>query len=1153
MNGEEAPVDGTEGEWAPARPRRILTPAEIARLLGQPEPTAEQAQVISSPLGPSVVVAGAGSGKSETMAGRVVWLVANGHVRPEQVLGLTFTRKAVSELAERVRKRLDQLRAVDQVPAEVLDGEPEVATYNAYAARLVADHALREAVEPSTRLLSVGQSWQLAAQAVAAYDGPMDAVNVAPATVTDRVLALAGDLADHLRTPDDVRGVGRWIRERAAALPARERTKDTTGALEDAQAAREQLLPLVERYSAAKQALEAMDFGDQVALAARIAGRHPEVGMAERSRYRVVLLDEYQDTSHAQLMLLRALFGGGHPVTAVGDPCQSIYGWRGASAGSLKSFPTDFPEGPGRPAPVRALATSFRNGERILSVATRMSEPLRGEGAQVPVLHPGPARRGRGAVTCALLPTETEESAWIAQMVEAALREGADGTAPDGRPWPQGEGGSGLTPGGVAVLCRKRSQFTSVREALEARGIPVEIVGLGGLMTVPEVRDVIAALRVVHDPSAGNELARLLTGPRLRLGPRDLVALGERAAELVREARRDLRGEAARAPGADGGAGDGPEGGGAGADGSADGAALGENLLRDTVLDLTAESGSLVDALDDLGDAERYSEAGYERLAMLASELRGLRKLAGQPLPDLIAEVERVLGLDIEVAARPGRDPMSARADLDAFMDAAVRFAGNTDDPTLAAFLTYLRSAEGAERGLQPGERVGTGDTVKLMTVHAAKGLQWPLVVVPGLAGEGGRSSVFPTSPRESGGWVRHAHRLPYPLRGDAAGLPRLDDVDKASVKAFKEAEKERHLLEERRLAYVAVTRASFALVCTGHWWGRDSASKRGPSPFLEEVRQACEAGAGRVAAWAPPPDDGEENPQTSGEEPVEWPLPPEEFTGAPARRHRDLVEGAALVERAAAEGDAWADALERSPLSARARRRLDGWERDTELLLAHRAADTGGGGPVDVELPAHLSVSSLVVLARDPEALARRIRRPMPRPPAPHTRRGTAFHAWLEQRHGQQSLLGPDELPGAADETAGDDEDLEELRRRFEESEWGGRVPLDVEVPFETVIGDRLVRGRMDAVFHDADSGRYDVVDWKTGRPPESGRERAAVAVQLAAYRVAWAELAGVPLEEVGAAFHYVRAGTTVRPADLLDAAGLADLLNRVPEPGGR
>jgi DNA helicase-2/ATP-dependent DNA helicase PcrA len=204
----------------------------------------------------------------------------------------------------------------------------------------------------------------------------------------------------------------------------------------------------------------------------------------------------------------------------------------------------------------------------------------------------------------------------------------------------------------------------------------------------------------------------------------------------------------------------------------------------------------------------------------------------------------------------------------------------------------------------------------------------------------------------------------------------------------------------------------------------------------------------------------------------------------------------------------------------------------------------------VQVELPAHLSVSSMVWLARDPGALARQIRRPLPRPPAPHTRRGTAFHTWLEQRFGREATL-LDELPGAADETAGDDEDLAELQRRFEESEWAARVPVEVEVPFETVIGDRLIRGRMDAVFHDAATGAYDVVDWKTGRPPANGAERRAVGVQLAAYRLAWADLAGVGPEEVRAAFHYVSAGHTVRPADLLDAEGLAALIAAVPEPG--
>ncbi len=194
---------------APRQPR--FSPAQLARLLGIDEPTPEQSVVISAPLAPMAVIAGAGSGKSETMAARLVWLVANGYVRPERVLGLTFTRKAAAELAGRVRARLDGLRRVglaepvtsrhgrppggrrsfDGVldsPDDVdLAGDPVIATYHSYAARLIADHALREALEPTMRLITPAVAWQLAARIVAGYDGPMDAVDWAPVTVTAAV------------------------------------------------------------------------------------------------------------------------------------------------------------------------------------------------------------------------------------------------------------------------------------------------------------------------------------------------------------------------------------------------------------------------------------------------------------------------------------------------------------------------------------------------------------------------------------------------------------------------------------------------------------------------------------------------------------------------------------------------------------------------------------------------------------------------------------------------------------------------------------------------------------------------------------------------------------------------------------------------------
>jgi len=258
----------------------------------------------------------------------------------------------------------------------------------------------------------------------------------------------------------------------------------------------------------------------------------------------------------------------------------------------------------------------------------------------------------------------------------------------------------------------------------------------------------------------------------------------------------------------------------------------------------------------------------------------------------------------------------------------------------------------------------------------------------------------------------------------------------------------------------------------------------------------------------------------------------------------------ATAPDAAAAAGDAGqADSDSDSDSDEGDQSLLAAWTRDTDLLLAERDRRRGDG-TVRVALPRRLSVSSLVALARDPAELARQVRRPMPRPPAPQARRGTAFHRWLEERYGQQQLIDTADLLGAADDGSAEaaDAELTELRRCFEASSWADRWPREVEVPFETLIGDRLVRGRIDAVFADAPGGGFDVVDWKTGRPPGLADERRAVAVQLAAYRLAWAALAGVGVDQVRAAFHYVRQDLTVSPADLLGEAGLTALIDQVP-----
>ncbi|GAA4247665.1 ATP-dependent DNA helicase [Dactylosporangium darangshiense] len=1066
------------------------TPVELARLLKLPAPTRQQANVIEAPVGPLLVVAGAGSGKTETMAARVVWLVANGHVRPEQVLGLTFTRKAAGELSHRIRQRLGQLvRRLGR--DDLIAGEPSVATYHSYAARVVREHGVRAGFEPSTRLLTEAACWQLADAVVRAYDGDMTAVSSAPSTVVDAVLHLAGDLAEHLREPADVAAwTGRFFAEVGSktgkmAKPVRD--------VLSRQQARLQLLPLIRQYTEKKALLEAMDFGDQLSRAAGVAVAHAEVGQVERDRYQVVLLDEYQDTSHAQVVLLRALFGDGHPVTAVGDPCQSIYGWRGASAGTLERFPAEFPPAPGGAAPVLSLTTSWRNRPEILDVANALSLPLRSAGARVEELAPAdvlaePA--STATVHCALLDTYTEEAAWVADRVLASWRLAAK-VDPDTFPYdiPVEDRPS------TAILVRTRAQIPALENALRSRGLPVEVVGLGGLLDTPEVRDVVSIMRVLADPAEGAALLRILTGPRWRIGPRDLVALYRRARSLA-AARR--HGDAAAEP-----------------------------ELADRL-----DEAVLVEALDDLGDPALYSEEGHRRFARLGGELRSLRRRLDQPLPDLVADIERVTGLDVEVAARAG-DAGLARGHLDAFSNIAARFAAESEGATQSAFLAFLAAAENEERGLAPGEVEVVEGAVQILTAHAAKGLEWDVVAVAGLCAE-----VFPGPSNAGDHWLRGLGVLPFPLRGDHAGLPALDLSTVADVKGvvgaletFSRDWREHDIREERRLAYVAVTRPRRLLLASGYWWGEGVKRARGPSVFLEEIRERCLSGAGAVDAWAPKPEADAQNPTAADVPSASWPADP-------LGPRRPLLEAAAALVRSAAPEIA--DVAD--PLAQR-------WSQETELLLAERARlAPRPDAAVDVSLPGHLSVSQLVALRRDPQRLARSLRRPLPSRPDPYARRGTAFHHWLEQRFRAERLLDLDELPGAADEGAAPDAALSDLQARFLESVWADLVPLDVEVPFASVIAGVVVRGRMDAVYRYPD-GRYDVVDWKTGARP-AGVDATAAAVQLAAYRLAWAELRGIPLAQVGAAFFYVRSGETVRPADLLDEPGLLSLITAVPQP---
>ena len=867
-----------------------------------------------------------------------------------------------------------------------------------------------------------------------------------------------------------------------------------------------QILPIVEEFGHARRARDAVDFADLAELAARIAVECPEVRLAERARYRVVLLDEYQDTSHSQLVMLRGLFGEGHAVTAVGDPFQAIYSFRGASAGTLLRFGEHFRDADDRPAALQSLSTSFRNRPSILRVANAVTGQLRtDDGSDVRPLVAFEPEHDPGLVQVGLYATAEEEADAIADRVDQLWRHEEQIRS-------------------IAVLMRKRRGMEAIASALRARGLPVEVVGLGGLLYAPAVADVVATLRVVAEPSKGEAMMRLLTGSRWRLGARDITVLGRHARQLARDTQLD-----------------------------------------GLVAPDRADAVTLVDAVDDVLHVHGLSPTGHERVSRLAAELDTLRKRAGAPLPDLVAEVIRALRLDIEVAAATG-DVTAARVDLDAFTQVVADFAQDTDDSRVTTFLAYLEAAEENEDGLEPGSVELSDDRIQIVTVHGAKGLEWDAVFVAGIA-----EKVFPSTLNTSK-WTTVEGQLPYELRGDADNLPVFDLSGVTDHKAanerlteFDQSCRDHNLREETRLAYVALTRARRLLVCTGSRWAGGKTARNISSLLTlvhDEVTALADAGLpGDVLAWC---DDAQLAVVAPNPPPVlhdaRWP-----YDGMAGRR-RQVEAGAALVRAARERLVEASDTLpfEQPGLDGYTAEEVEDpeiagaaaeWSGDVDLLLAE-LAERATARDVVVELPEHLSVSALVELGRDPQGLARRLRRPLPQQPNVLARRGTAFHAWLEQRFGQPALLDVTELPGSADDGSVGDEQLPELQQAFLASEWANRRPIEVESAFELVLDDLVVRGRVDAVF--ATETGVEVVDWKTGVPPAPGRDERNAAVQLAAYRLAFAHLLDLPLTDVGAAFHYVAHDLTARPTDLLDRDGLLALVRSVrsaatTEPAGR
>ncbi|OLO59331.1 ATP-dependent DNA helicase [Actinomyces oris] len=1108
---------------------RRLTPRALAEALGIHTPTQEQARVIAHRLSPLLVVAGAGSGKTATMAQRVVYLVATGQVRPDQILGLTFTRKATAELDQRVASRLAGLSAAGLLPAtgpehdrgvggtaDAADvGEPMIATYNSFAGALVRDHGLRIGVDPDSTLITQARSWQIVTSLLEARTLPLP--NESLSHNASAALVLADSLSQNLLTIEEAATDLADLSEQFSALAAIKGCKTLVGKAPAVMAEWEALLDVVAELHAHKRHHGLLDFGDQIALACTIAESVPEAAAQVRAQYPAVLLDEFQDTSVAQVRLLSALFADSG-VTAVGDPHQAIYGWRGASAAALDTFHQRFnPTGTAllesgtsaaEATPVLELSTSWRNDSTILEVANVVSAPLRsgvvedgdpvGEHLTVAPLRARPAAFGLepGAAFGAFLQDPAEE----ARTVVAFLAE---------RWSPSAE---------MAVLCRTRAQMDPIAAELEEAGLPYTIIGLGGMLYVPEVADVRALLTVASDPERGDRVVRLLTG--FGIGARDLRSLASLARELTRPTTEgDQTGSGAHGDQAE-----------------TDSPLLSEAL--DTLLrwheDGAREEQEEAAAVRDL------TEAGRAVALRTARAIRRIREAVCLPLPDLVALAEQTLDLDIEIAARVGH-PMGHRA-LDSFHETARAFAADTDAPTLTGFLEWLDAAEEHEDAMSAPEVEPSPGAVQLLTVHAAKGLEWDVVAVPGMD-----EQVFPsyTSAVKDDlrvtetGWMGSTSTFPFPLRADAGDLPPfiVGDLDPAvtdkpllteTMSAYKEALGRQRLREERRLAYVAFTRARHELLLTGSHLSKTASKPRRPSRFLTEL-QRRDLLPPYANGWVDF-DESRPNPLTSLTQVGTWPLDADAAEILDSQAPEAEGEAAPVADRLAAVRRARhvaaaqvAAAMTRTgpAQEASAQARLDDetvrrWRLEAGLLLAERSRALSSGPAV--RLPEHLAATRLDDLRADRRQFALDLRRPLPPEPRAAGRLGTVFHDAVAQRLSARGTLFGLGQAGVPDSLGPQDRDR--IERWLETAE---NLPLledyvlaETETDREITIGATTLRCRMDAVFCRSDGSGWLIVDWKTGR-------RQVPVDQLSVYVHAWAASQGVPTGSVRAAYVYV------------------------------
>ncbi|MBH8615588.1 ATP-dependent helicase [Bifidobacterium bifidum] len=803
----------------------------------------EQAKVVNAPTGDDVlVVAGAGSGKTYTMTRRIINLIAQG-VPAERILGLTFTRKAASELLSRVSAAV-LADGGDERFANRAFLKPEVSTYDAFFQTIVRQYGLLVGFDQNTQPLSQAGAIQLATTVVGRHMDILFEQDLgAFKTVVNGVLGLSHAIGNAMiggstTTMDEAIGrVRAWDQAFLAQLdiaigdtpvpdeapkakvPTKNKkdTEETFAAkqeeyraqlrdicvykcaqLRDVTRRRETLLTLVEEYEREKRVQNMAEFSDFTIAAYQLVARFPSIGERYRRRYTHVLLDEYQDTSTTQAMLLATLFhpqsdadadrsssrwreaarsAGGRSkdgvglsrsaVNAVGDPFQSIYAWRGASPGAFRMFQKDF----GMPADAKPypLSVTRRNTCIVLRAANNLTEPLR-----IPPRRAGSslmrevdvanlsamdnAAEGTiGVLGFATFGQEADAVARFAKQAIARYRKDAAATAASDTPH-------------VAVLFRGKTHMAQFAQELERAGLTTLVVGYSALLERPEVQDLIALLHAAADHTDSASLMRLLATPRFGLGSESLTRLAGMAEDLDSQCRyRALVESGIIGSGSDGArADDGHDeatvptsidsGLVSEADGGSDIATFADPQVKAIVKqyrDRVPHAVFLIDMMmrDDLPSllSRRggFDETTSHRIIQAGEVLQRVHAVTNHPLKEVIDAAVRALNLDIDTIVaqavkNPSQpvNPTQARSPLQsvaALVDTYTQEIVEGVNPTLRGFMSWVDSLGQIEE-----DTAAVPDTpadVVLMTIHQAKGLEWDAVAVVSM-----QSGVFPSN-----------------------------------------------------------------------------------------------------------------------------------------------------------------------------------------------------------------------------------------------------------------------------------------------------------------------------------------------------------------------------------------------------------------------